>query len=139
MIVSERSIVHFAENGRTEPDMISDDVFARAEILTRQERPILVFRRSIWCCGAASPEQPFVDSAAFSRLNRRSADNVAVRAAAVRERLDAEPSEKRGRPPSLGGDADQRLNPAYHFTRSEPRCHIFSGLVGDRLKRSGVS
>jgi hypothetical protein len=36
-----------------------------------RSRPIAAFRRSIWCCGAASPDRPFVRSAAFSMIERQ--------------------------------------------------------------------
>jgi len=63
-----RTFVNGATNGGKEPvaDMISCVVFARAEILTRQERPRTAVHTAKACCTAASPKRTLVSHAAFS-------------------------------------------------------------------------
>jgi len=58
--------------------MISDDVFARAEILTRQERPTADVGCLANRCAAAFALPPFVHRAAFLWSDDGSADNFAA-------------------------------------------------------------
>jgi|GEM_PF-2474639 len=53
--------------------------FTGAESPTCCERPTADFSRPSIGCGAASPDRPFMRSAAFSWLKHRSADKVSFR------------------------------------------------------------